>query len=360
MRILTRYLVARFLGFFAALLVISITTLAIVEMLLNLGDVLAEDGRGGSIATYLLLRVPSYYLRDLVPVVAFAASFATLGVASRWLEVTAMKAGGVSPHRISLPLIATGAGLTLATFLLNETIVLDATRQWNRRGSEEGVPIAYRRGSFWYHRGRTIYKIAEADRETRTLRGVRIYELGPRGQLVRSIEAAKATIEGENRWRFEAPTVRSFDPDRPESAPHAERHREAVLIDLADQTDLALMNADPTTLGLADLREAIAHRESVGRRSARLQTLLHGRLSEPVTVMLFVLAAIPLGARVESARSIVLPALYGIITVAAFYGLRSLASTLSSEGLVPAQTMIWSLMACFAAYATWRWTKMTS
>jgi lipopolysaccharide export system permease protein len=123
-RILSRYFAVRFTGLFAAILFASTLTIVIVEMLLNLDDMLrAQDGMTG-VLRYLFLRIPSYYLRDLMPVAAFAASFFTLATASRWHETTAVKAGGLSPHRIVLPILATAALLALASLILAETWVV--------------------------------------------------------------------------------------------------------------------------------------------------------------------------------------------------------------------------------------------
>ena len=59
MRILTRYLIARFLGTFAAFLVVSTLTIIVVEMMLNLGDMLRDDSGLRGVSSYLFLRIPS-------------------------------------------------------------------------------------------------------------------------------------------------------------------------------------------------------------------------------------------------------------------------------------------------------------
>ena len=136
MRILTRYMASRFLGLFAVFLLVATATIVIVEIMLNLGDMLAGQRGLPGIASYLLLRVPSYYLADLVPVVAFAAAFVTLGSAARWHELTAIKAGGISPHRIAIPIMLASVLVTGATFAFNETVVRHSSRLWNLRESD--------------------------------------------------------------------------------------------------------------------------------------------------------------------------------------------------------------------------------
>jgi lipopolysaccharide export LptBFGC system permease protein LptF len=83
-RILSRYFVVRFTSLFAAILFASTLTIVIVEMLLNLDDMLRTQQGLVGVLQYLFLRIPSYYLRDLLPISAFAASFFTLAAAARW------------------------------------------------------------------------------------------------------------------------------------------------------------------------------------------------------------------------------------------------------------------------------------
>jgi lipopolysaccharide export system permease protein len=358
-RILTRYLVARFLGFFAAFLIVAIVTIAIVEMMLNLGDMLRGDDGLSGISSYLLLRLPAYYLRDLVPMVAFGAAFFTLATAARWLELLAMKAGGLSPRRIAAPLLGAAIVLSGATFVVNETLILEATRLWNQRDVESN-PIRFRQGSFWYQRGRTIYNIGDADRATNTLRGVRIFELDSKGRLLRSIDAPSATVDPDDRWHFQSPLIRSFDAADRAAPPVVERHAVEVSLALQDAGGLALMNADLGTLSVDELSQVIAQQRSHGRQATRPRALFHRRLAEPFVVLLFVLAAIPLGvgARARGSQGTTLPALYGVLIVAAFFSLRSAANTLTTGGLLPPSPTPWILLLVFGLFATWRYVEM--
>ncbi len=361
MRILTRYLVARFLGFFAAFFIVSTVTIAIVEMMLNLGDMLRGDGGLSDISSYLLLRLPAYYLRDLVPIVGFAAAFFTLGTAGRWLELLAAKAGGLSPQRMSAPLLVTALFLTVVTFFLNETWVLDASRRWDQR-DELSNPIRFREGSFWYQRGRTIYNIADADRATNTLRGVRIFELDERGRLMRSIEAPTATLDASDHFVFQAPRVRRFDPVDRARAPDIEDHLEAASLSLQDESGGALMNADLSTLSVRELSQVIGQQAAAGEPAARPRALLSARLAEPWVVLLFVLVAVPFGVRAErgGSQGMTVGALYGMAGVTAFFALRSLVGTLTSSGLLPPVPGPWVLLAVFGAAGTWRYARMPS
>jgi lipopolysaccharide export system permease protein len=351
-RILSRYFAVRFTGLFAAILFASTLTIVIVEMLLNLDDMLrAQDGMTG-VLRYLFLRIPSYYLRDLMPVAAFAASFFTLATAARWHETTAVKAGGLSPHRIVLPILATAALLALASLILAETWVVSSTRAWNRQLGGGGSEIVYRQGSLWYHKGHTIYNVEGAHDvdgtagEAGTLRGVRIYELGERGRLLRSVYADRVELREGNQWRFLEATVRSFDPSDPNSTVEVEQVTDLTL-EIADQGKVPMIGHHLAGLTLTKLREYVGLRLAAGEPAHFIQTQLHARSAEPVILFLFTLLAAPFGLLVERQRGFGLPALYGVVTLALFFATRNVVVTLSSEGVVPAAMGTWSVVGGF-------------
>ena len=112
MRILSRHFLASYLKLFAVIFVSSMIAITVIEMMLNFESVLEyRNGRMG-FATYFLLRIPSFYFRDLVPIACFAAAFCCIGLPARSHEVTAIKSGGISPPRIVMPLLFAAAALS--------------------------------------------------------------------------------------------------------------------------------------------------------------------------------------------------------------------------------------------------------
>jgi LPS export ABC transporter permease LptG len=347
-RTLSRYFATRYLGMFAVILVVSTVTIVIIEMLLNLDDMLSADHGPGAPIQYLILRIPSYYLRELIPMTSFAAAFFTLGFSSHWYEVFAAKAGGVSPDRLLAPVLIAASLVAFVSFALGETWIVGSTREWNRHESGGDSQISFREGSFWYQRGLAIYNVAEADLEQRTLGGVRLFILNPEGSLVRSVDAQHVDVEEDHRWRFHRPTIRHFEPDDPDSGARIEQPDELIL-DVADPGEIALINTDLRSLSVVDLRDHIALRDATGENVNRVRTELYSRFVEPIEVVLFALLAAPLGLQVRERRSFGIPALIGIGTVASFVALRSIGTTLSNEGVVSAAAASGLLLLLFGA-----------
>ena len=353
MRILSRYVFSRFLFWFGTCFVLLCAIAASADLLIEFERVRELGGEGIQPLIYLLMRLPAMHFQYLLPIAAFAAALFTLGTAALGLEVVAAKAGGISPHRLMLPVLAGAALVTTATWLVNDTLVVQARHYVERPEQGDAPDIVFRGGSFWYSRGRTIYNIRRADAATGTLYGVSVYERDGQERLVRSIHAARAIIEGPDAWRFHDAIVRRFDPDAPGQTPDFEQTREIVLT-VADDSDLGLLEADPAMLSTADLQRYIRARENEGDDAGAFRGILQARLAEPLTVFLFALLAVPVAFRAERTRSLATPARQGGVLLVACWFVNGVAGMISSRGLAYGEWVPWGTVALFLAIGTWR------
>ena len=358
MRILSRQFLASYLSLYLGILVASLLVIGVIEMMLNFDNAMEFSEGLWGIGTYLFLRLPSYYLPYLIPVASFAAAFFCLGLPARTQEIVAIKAGGISPQRVCLPVLVAAAVITLLTLVMNETIVRESTNRFKREkhGRSEGelFPVS---GAFWYHRGPYLYNVQEADSATRTLRGVRVYERTPDGRLLRSITAVSAQISEDHRWQLSDAVFRTFQPDAPEAPPEVRREAHAVL-EVASERELALLDANASTLSLPRLLEYIEAMRGDGRSVTRYRALFHSRLAEPLSVIVFALLAIPLGMAVERSRSLATAAVQGVALICVFYTLQTAAAMGAAGGVEAAVPAPWILLGGFATWGAWRFARV--
>jgi lipopolysaccharide export system permease protein len=352
---LSRYFVARFVQFFAIVVIIASSSLIVVELMLNLDRMLVFGDGAGAVLDYLRLRLLSEYASYVVPVAAFIAAFATTGLSAYARELVAVKAGGIPIRRVALPLLFCGLTLAVGFAALHETVIVEARREWNRqRAGDEN--INFKRGSFWYHKRGRIYNVGRADRATRTLYDVRIFERDEGGRLLRSISAERIQILDEHRWRFEGGLSRTFDPRHPEASISAQV-LDGTILEIADPDARTLLSADPAALPLHRLREFIAERERKGASTRAERTLLYARLADWVSVALLVGVAIPIGLGVERSRNLGRSAGYAVAVLAGFYSLRNVAAVVALQGVVPplvASSGLLVTVALVACGAFWR------
>ncbi len=359
MGILGRYLLQRFAVWFTTTLAVLILAILVGEMLLNLGDLLETGSGWGDAIFHLFLLIPVNYMWILVPVAAFIATFVTLGLAARWLELTAIKAGGVSPVRVVVPILVAASVLAALLLLFNDTVVVEASRTLNQLARGDSHEVAFRRGSFWSRSGHVIYNFRDSDSEARVLHHVGVFERDPAGRLRRSIHAEEVHIADDNQWHFYRAKIRGFDPETPE-APASYQVVEEYALHLQDAPQGALLETNFATLSLRNLLAYIQARHREGTDTKRYEAHLHRRLAEPVAVLIFALLAIPLGFRVERTKSLAVPALQGIFVLLVFWSIQHLAVILATAGVTPAAITTWSVVVLFATYGTWQLARAPS
>ena len=347
MRILSRYVLVRFFTWFAISFALLCAVAASADLLMEFERVQELRAEGVDPIVYLMMRLPAMHFRYLIPVAAFAAALITLGTASLGLEIVAAKAGGVSPYRLMLPVLAGAALLTAVTWVVNDTLVVRATHFVERPEDDDRPEIVFRAGSFWYHRGRTIYKIRRADPTLSRLFGVSVYERDASDRLVRSIHARKVSVEGPESWRFFNATIRTFDPDAPDHPPGFVQKKE-ILLTVAADPDLGVLEADPKLLSSADLRSYIDARAAEGDDTRVFAAILQERMAAPLTVFLFVLLAIPAALQAERARTLATPALQGAALLVVYWFVSGVASMVSSRGLHGGEWAPWAVVVAFA------------
>lgn len=349
--VLSRYLLARFIATFGAVLTGLALLVGVLELLADFGDVMGGGGFAEAL-TIAALRVPHKHLPLLIPIAAFAAAYLSVGSAARAYEILAMKAGGLSPLRMLAPILVAAVLISGFALLFNETLALRAYDASRRIADGDGAEVTFRRGSFWYHKDDTVYNVRDADPAARELRDVAIFELDRRGRLRRSILARRATIGEDGRWRLSDAVLREFRPDDASAPPVYQRLAQTEIERPDDET--ALLSAGVSDLSIRQLREYRSGQTPGDTESVRAEALLHERMAQPLASLLFVVLALPLGLRVEQTGNMALPALQGLLVIFAFFMLSEYGGTLATQGVTSAAATPWTILAAFLAFGAWR------
>ncbi len=355
MRTLSRYFVTRYLGLFALIFIGATLSIAIVELLLDSDETLASQAGVWNLIEFVFVRVPSYYLRDLVPISAFFAAFFTIGLAVRWLEWTALEAAGLSPIQIMRPVLAAAIGLAVAMGIARETLVarVIAGHEAARRDSDED--LLFREGAFWYQKGRSIFSIHASDPASGTLRGVEVFERTDHGRLLAHLKSDRVTVRPDGSWLMHDVLARRFDPTHPDE-PSRFAHEATVELRVGASPTRLMEQTDAAALPLSQLVEYLAaHRgdDHPGSRAAlqRLHRLVHERSSEPIAAVVFTLLALPLGLIVRPGGSLAPAAVAAILAMAAFLLARSIGLGLADREILPNVATVWAIPASFSGVA---------
>ena len=243
MTLLERYIAA---AAFRALLVVSAGMTSLFS-LLEFVDQLHDVGKGQyhthDALVYVLLTAPARLLQ-LMPASMLLACLFALGSLATHAELTAMRAGGLSPGRIIGAVFKLGGATVIAMFLLAEFVIPTAQQlAQTMRATRLSATQAVRSGnSFWAAGDRqylNVRQFANGNMPT----DIYLYEFAESGQLQTLIQADHAEVRPDGTWLLEGVSRKQFgsgniETDRLQSLPWHSflRPRQASLLTLPPES----------------------------------------------------------------------------------------------------------------------------
>lgn len=293
--VVDRYLVREFATYFAFGLALAASIIVIGDLMVTLDRYMKLKPPLSAILEHFVYRTPPYVYQGLHIVVLMSTILLFLTLA-RNNELTALKAGGVSLYRVSLPIFLLAGALTLVSLGFQETLM----PALNQRGEEvdrvkikgQQLPHLQARSQIWYRGAdNRIYHIALLDPANQAMSGVSFFELARDFDIRRRVDTRMARWEArEERWRFERGVIREFD------AAGVERVRpfttwEARLPERFP--DFAQVPKAPDVMNFVELRDYIRRLREGGHEVGKYLVDLYAKLAYPFAHIIMALVGIP-------------------------------------------------------------------
>jgi lipopolysaccharide export system permease protein len=210
-----------------------------------------------------------------------------------------MKAGGVSLHRLALPVILLAAAIGVASFFVSEWIVPYAnTRAETIRLVEvprkENMPT-FKQNQIWYRGKDGVYNFRFYEPRTNTLRGITIYYLTPDFGLWKRIDGEKAEWKN-GQWVFTKLLISRFDQGGFPSLEWVPRR----VVPLPEKPeDFQIVQKDTEQMGFFELRDYVRRLRAEGFDATRYETDMYGKVAFSLVTVLLVLIGISFSLREE-------------------------------------------------------------
>ncbi len=294
MRIVHRYVTYEFLYIFG----LSLSSLILIYSVFLFFQKMALFNRYQALFylmfEYLLYSIPEVAFRWTIPYAALLSTLLTLNTLSRYSEITAFKAGGISLHRITFPLILVVLIIIgFFSFLGNDHLV-PFTNQKTRyildvKVRKEPPSSFLKNYKIWYRSDHRILNIQLLDPKQKALKGFTLYQFDDRFRCVQRIDASEARwING--RWQFYKGEMRDFD----ESGSMRTTSFEEMVFPLEEDWESFQKSTwDSDQMSYAGLRTYIQKIQASGYDATRYLVDLYSRLSYPLSNLIMVLIGIP-------------------------------------------------------------------
>ena len=320
-RLLHRYVIREYLKIFA----LSLSSLILIYIVVLFFQKMNLFNRFQApfylMFEYLLYKIPEATFQWTIPYAALLSTLLTLGTLSRYSEITAFKAGGISLYRITLPLIFIVLVISFLSFLGNDYLV-PFTNQKTRylldvKVRKEPTTSFFKNYKIWYRSDRRIFNIQLLDPKQKALKGFTLYEFDDQFRCVRRIDANEARWVGE-KWRFYKGATRDFD----ESGSVRTTSFGKMDFPMKEEwTSFESSASDSDEMSYAELRTYIQKIQASGYDASRYLVDLYSKLSYPLLNVIMVLIGIPFalktgrsgGVALSIGASVMIGFVYGIV-----------------------------------------------
>jgi lipopolysaccharide export system permease protein len=296
------------------------------------------------------------FLVMVLPITLLLALLYTLTNHSRYNEITAMRAAGISLGRICAPYFAVGCFLSIALFGLNELLVpytsdlKDQILARHVQGPEDVESKSkFRNFGFTNARGHRAWFISEYNVANAEMLKPKVSWYDPDGSI-KQLWADRA-IYTNGVWTFynaaeysQANATASLMPSlltnvlaTPEFDETPRQIRSEIKISTYESMRRNRSSDIPLTDIFAYLR---LHPDLPPADSAWLFTKFHGRLAAPWTCLVVVLIAIPFGAA-TGRRNLFVGVAGSIFICFAFFVIQQVCLALGTGGYLPAWLAAW-------------------
>jgi len=354
LHIVDRYLSREFLTFFAYGLALATVVVVVGDLMVTLDRYIKQKPPLWYIVEHFLYRTPPFVYQGLHIVVLMSTILLFLNL-SRTNELTALKAGGISLYRVSLPIFGLAALVTLAALSFQE-LMLPVLNQKGTEVDESKIkrrtlPHLQKRAQIWY-RGREgaggesrIYHVDLLDPANRIMSGVSILELDREFGLQRRWDARSMEWrESDESWELRDGIVREFQRGE---ADRIQPFRQQAIRLPERLSDFAQVPKAPDVMNYVELSAYITRLQAGGHKVGKYMVDLYAKMSYPFAHLIMALVGIPFA--LQSPRG---GRLIGIALCLAlglgYFVVHSAAVALARTEVLPPLVAAWSANFLFA------------
>jgi LPS export ABC transporter permease LptF/LPS export ABC transporter permease LptG len=301
------------------------------------------------IAAYVGLSVPTQ-LQFLVPVAALFGVMVSLAGLARTHELVAMKASGIGPFRIAVPLVLATLGISALYGAVQESVVpssqTEAKRALDRirgRASMERTGSGRRwvvgePGHFW------SYVDSSSDGDRLIGAGVLVVDM-EEARLLERLEVSEA-VHRAGAWSFRDGWRRRFFTEAPPRFARVEHHRAALPeqphLFGATRSRFFFGSELAEQMSFVELRKHLDRVARAGYDRSALLVGLHKKVANPLVPTLLVLLGVPLMVSGTARRGSLYGFGFALLISLGFWGVWAMTISLGREGALAPALAVWA------------------
>ncbi len=290
---------------------------------------------------YYLLKIPMITFQTL-PLAVLLSTLVTLGTFSRHMEITAMKASGISLYRITRPIILISLLIAFITFFGNEYLVPTSFRKsehiMNVEVLRRDQKASFKNLNIWYRDDSSIYNFQAFDPDRNTLKGITIYLFDADFRLHQRVDAHDGVWE-KDRWTLNDVTIRKFHE---KESMAIENHRQMTFTMSITPETLRKVQKDAEEMGYGELRRYVRRLQRAGYDATKYVVDLKMKVSFPIVNLIMVLIGIPFALKTGRTGGFAAGIGISLAIGLSYWILLSVSQAFGHSGILPPLLSAWS------------------
>jgi lipopolysaccharide export system permease protein len=350
LKILYRYILKEFLKFFGITSTSFIVLFLIIDFFEKIRMFLSNNATAIQMASYFIFSIPMI-ISYMLPPAVLLATLLTYSSLSKFSEITAMKANGISLYKISIPPLIFAVLISIFLFFFNELITPSAVQKTERiihvEVQKQTTFGFFKQNEIWYRGENAIYNFKMFDVNKDMLLGININYLNSDFTMKARIDAEKGEWNN-NQWVFYNVLSTHFDKD---NVPVLERSNERV-IDIPEKpNDFKIIQKDAEKMGYFELKKYVKKIRKEGYDVQRYLVDLQGKIAVSFVTIILVIIGVSFSLRLERSGGVMQSVGIGIFVGFSYFVVHAFSITLGRSGILPALLAAWAANIIFIAAA---------
>jgi lipopolysaccharide export system permease protein len=302
------------------------------------------------IASFFFYSIPMI-ISLIIPPAVLLATLMAYGSLSKFSEITAMKANGISLYRLTFPVLIFAVLMALVLFYFTELITpasIQKSEHIAKVDIQKRRTLGYfKQNEIWYRGDGAIYNFKMFDVSNDTLHGITINYLSNDFTLRMRIDAKRAKWEN-NKWIFYDLLTTRFDSN---NSPVLEWSKENIINIPEKPNDFKIVQKDAEKMGYFELKKYVRKIKKEGYDVTRYLVHLQGKIAFPFVVIIMIFIGVSFSLRSERSGGIMQSVGLGIFIGFSYFSVHALSMSLGLSGRIPAILAAWGANILFSAIA---------
>jgi len=357
LKLLDKYILKEFIRFFLITCVSFIALYILIDLFEKSRMLMSNNATASQIGSYFLYSIPMI-ISLTIPAAILLSTLLTYSFLSKYSEITAMKANGISLYRIAVPTLVVAAIVSVFLFFFTELFTpfsLQRTEHIIKVEMQKQKALGFfKQNEIWYRGYYAIYNFKLFEVDKNILRGITINQMNPDFSLIRRIDAERAEWKN-NQWVFYNMVITTFNEN---NSPSLEWANEKVIALPEGPNDFKIIQKDAEKMGFFELSRYVRKIRSEGYDVSRYLIDLQGKIAFPFVCLILVLIGMSFSVRSERSGGVMQSLASGIFIGFSYWIVHAFSMSLGRSGILPVYVAAWSSNVLFGGLAAYLFYKI--